>query len=127
MFTEGLRHILAPHVDVIGTAQDGKEVVAAAERLRPDVIVMDISMPALNGIRAARKLRELGTSSKIVFCTMHDESAFVREALDAGATGYVLKSDGGMTVVDAIRCVLSGDIYLSSQVDVRAAGPKEDR
>src|SRR5690349_8232682 len=87
MFAEGLCSILGPHFEIVGTAADGEQEIAAVQRLHPDVVVMDISMPLLNGIKAARKLQEIGTSSKIIFLTMVGDPAFVTEAFRAGAAG----------------------------------------
>ena len=97
-FNDKLRSLLTPHFDVVGAAHDGEEVIAAAQRLRPDVIVLDISMPVLNGLKAARRLKETGMLTKIVFCTMHADATFVREAFDAGATGYVVKTAAAVPV-----------------------------
>jgi len=116
MFTEGLRSILEPHVEIVGTASDGEQVILAVQRLHPDVVVMDISMPLLNGIKAARKLQEVGTSSKIIFLTMVGDPAFVTEAFHAGAAGYVLKSSAGSEIIIAIREALQGRTYVSPRV-----------
>ena len=95
MFCEGLRSILEPHFEVVGIAENGQELVAAAERLQPDVVVADVSMPLLNGIGAARKLQKTKRPPKIVFLTMHADPTFATEAFRAGASGYVLKSSPG--------------------------------
>jgi two-component system, NarL family, response regulator NreC len=108
MFLEGLCSILSRHFEVVGTAANGEEALAAARQLQPDVIVMDLSMPVLNGMEATRKLREMNTRSKIILVTMYTDPAFASEALDAGASGYVLKSDAGAELVAAIREVLQG-------------------
>jgi DNA-binding NarL/FixJ family response regulator len=108
MFLEGLCSILSRHFEVVGTAANGEEALAAARQLQPDVIVMDLSMPVLNGMEATRKLREMNTRSKIILVTMYTDPAFASEALDVGASGYVLKSDAGAELVAAIREVLQG-------------------
>src|SRR5262245_59569521 len=106
MFTDGLRRILSPHFEIVGTAEDGAAAVTAAERLRPDVVILDISMPVLHGIKAARKLQQLEMPCRIVFCTMHNDPALVREALRAGAAGYVLKNAAGSEMICALREIL---------------------
>jgi DNA-binding NarL/FixJ family response regulator len=116
MFMEGLRNILELHFDVVGTYEDGEKAVAAVQQLRPDVVVMDISMPLLNGIKTARKLRQMGASSKIVFLTMFADPAFVAEAFDAGACGYVLKTAAGSEIVAAIREAMDGRTYVSPRI-----------
>jgi len=113
MFTDGLRSILSTHCEIVGTAEDGEKVIAAAQQLHPDVIILDISMPVLNGIKAARRLQTLGTSSKIVFCTMQTDPAFVTEAFRAGAQGYVLKNAATSEIVVALNEVLQGRTYIS--------------
>jgi DNA-binding NarL/FixJ family response regulator len=116
MFCEGLRSILEPHFEVVGIAQNGQELVAAAERLRPDVVVADISMPLLNGIAAARKLQKTKRPPKIVFLTMHADPTFATEAFRAGASGYVLKSSPGGEIVTAIQEALRGQMHISAVV-----------
>src|SRR5262245_28584778 len=86
------RH-LQPHFDVIQTVGNGQAMLEEAGRLEPDVVLLDISMPVLNGIEAARKLRAMGSRAKIVFLTVHADQDYVRAALGAGAAGYVLKSE----------------------------------
>jgi len=113
MFMDGLRSILRTHCEIVGTAEDGEKVIAAAQQLHPDVIILDISMPVLNGIKAARRLQTLGTSSKIVFCTMQTDPAFVTEAFRAGAQGYVLKNAATSEIVVALNEVLQGRTYIS--------------
>ena len=115
-FNDKLRSLLTPHFDVVGAAHDGEEVIAAAQRLRPDVIVLDISMPVLNGLKAARRLKETGMLTKIVFCTMHAEATFVREAFDAGATGYVVKTAAATEMISAIREALRDHPYVSPSI-----------
>jgi DNA-binding NarL/FixJ family response regulator len=116
MFCEGLRSILGPHFEVVGTAENGQELVAAAQRLKPDVVVMDISMPLLNGIGAARKLQKMNAPPKVVFLTMHADATFAIEAFRAGAAGYVLKSSSGAEIIAAIQEALRGRTYISPLV-----------
>ena len=88
---EGLRSLLEPEFEVVGTVEDGRALVAAAQKLNPDVIVADISMPLLNGIEAARQLKKGTSQAKIVFLTMHPDVMYATRALEAGASAYVLK------------------------------------
>ena len=120
MFLEGLCSILSRHFEVVGTATNGEEALAAERQLQPDVIVMDLSMPVLNGMEATRKLREMNTRSKIILVTMYTDPAFASEALDAGASGYVLKSDAGAELVAAIREVLQGQTHVSHRLSLGA-------
>ncbi len=110
---EGLRAFLDPHLQVEGTFMDGRALVEAALRLKPDLIVLDITMPLLNGIDAAVQIKKSLPKTKLVFVTMHVSPAYLEAALDAGGTGYVLKSAAREELLDAIRSVLNGRIYVS--------------
>jgi DNA-binding NarL/FixJ family response regulator len=124
---EGLRAFLGPHIDCVGTAADGRALVEAALRLKPGLIILDITMPLLNGIDAARQIRESLPDVKILFVTMHVNPAYLEAALNAGATGYVLKSAAREELLDAIHSVMKGNIYvtpsLSSESLARFADP----
>lgn len=113
---EGLRSLLEPEFELVGTVGDGRALVAAAEKLRPDVIVADISMPSLNGIEAARQLRKAGSEAKIVFLTMHPDVTYATRAFEAGASGYVLKHSAPAELVKAIREALKGRRYVTSMI-----------
>lgn len=113
---EGLRGLLEPEFELVGTVGDGRALVAAAEKLRPDVIVADISMPSLNGIEAARQLRKAGSEAKIVFLTMHPDVTYATRAFEAGASGYVLKHSAPAELVTAIREALKGRTYVTSMI-----------
>src|SRR5213078_941217 len=91
ILAEGLRGLLEPEFEVVGVVADGRELVAAAKKYRPDVIVTDVTMPSLNGIDAAARLRDLGLTARVVFLTMHRDVAYARQAMAAGAVGFVLK------------------------------------
>jgi DNA-binding NarL/FixJ family response regulator len=104
--------LLSHDFDVIGTAGDGAALITEALRLGPDVIVADITMPGVNGIDAARQLRESGSSAKVVFLTVHSEEEFVNACLGIGAMGYVLKSRMKMHLIPAIRAALAGQRYI---------------
>ena len=110
---EGLRTLLEPEFELVGTVPDGRALLKAAKKLDPDVIVLDISMPALNGMEAARKLRDSGMRARIVFLTMHPDAAYATRALDAGASGYVLKHSASSELVTAIREALRGRTYVT--------------
>ena len=112
----GLRSILESSYDVVGMADNGRALVQAAEQLKPDVILLDISMPELNGIEAARRLRKLVPRAKLIFVTMHTDATFVREALRAGGAGYVAKGSAPKELVTAIEEVLHGHTYLTPLV-----------
>ena len=108
MVAEGLRSLLEPEFELVGIVADGRELLAAAATLQPDVIVMDITMPSLNGIEAARQLRQAGSRAKVVFLTMHRDAAYAARALDAGAAGFVLKHSAASELITAIREALQG-------------------
>ena len=116
MVAEALRSLLAPEFDLVGVVQDGRALVEAAATLRPDVIVADITMPHLNGIDALILLRQKGDRVPVVFLTMHRDANFARRALDAGASGYVLKHSAPAELVLAIRAALEGKTYLTPQL-----------
>jgi DNA-binding NarL/FixJ family response regulator len=113
---EGLRSLLEPHFEVLGIVADGRELVAAAKTLDPDVVVLDISMPSLNGIDAARQLRAANSRAKVVFLTMHREVTYAARALEAGASGFVLKHSAASELVTAIRESLKGGTYVTPQI-----------
>ena len=110
---EGLSKLLADHCDLVGTAEDGRALVEAAERLRPDLILLDISMPLLNGLEAARIVRTKVPEAKIVFLTMHADPTYAREAFRAGASGYLLKRSAASELATAIATVLRGQPYVT--------------
>jgi len=114
---EGLRRVLEPDFEIVGEAADGHALVAAAERLRPDIIVADISMPLLNGIEATRQIRKFSRKVRIIFLTMHPDVTYASEALSAGGSGYVLKSSAGAEILEAILEALSGRIYVTPSID----------
>jgi DNA-binding NarL/FixJ family response regulator len=121
MVRRGVRSVLEqqPGWAVCAEATTGRETVTAAVELRPDVIVLDISMPELNGLEAARQIRHVWPANIIVL-TMHDSDELVAEVLDAGARGYVLKSDAGRLLVDAVRAVLEQRTFMTERVNAMA-------
>jgi DNA-binding NarL/FixJ family response regulator len=116
MFCEGLRSMFEAHFDVVGIVENGQRLVAEAERLQPDVVVADVSMPLLNGIGAARKVQKMKRPPKIVFLTMHADATFATEAFQAGASGYVLKSSPVSEIVTAIQEAIGGRMHISSVI-----------
>lgn len=115
---EGLRHLLAETEDmqVVGEAKDGLEAVQQAEHLSPQVVLMDISMPGLNGIEATRQIKARSSATAVVFLTMHENEEYFLEALRCGAEGYVPKSAPAAEVIEAIRCAAKGQVYLHPSV-----------
>jgi DNA-binding NarL/FixJ family response regulator len=123
---DGLKALFsgARDMEVVGEASDGRDAIRQILQLEPDVAVMDIAMPGLNGIEAVRAIREHGSKTRILMLSMHSTSEFVYRALEAGADGYVLKQCAGMEVVTAVRSVHAGRRYLScaiSKTDLAAA------
>jgi len=114
LLRQGLKALLEKEgFEVVGAAADGHEAVALAERLKPDVAVLDIGMPGLNGLDVARELQHLKLVKATVLLTMHTEDHYVLEAMRAGVKGYVLKSQAPQAIGDAIRQAFGGDVYLS--------------
>jgi DNA-binding NarL/FixJ family response regulator len=113
---EALKSLLAPEFDLVGVVGDGRALIEAAGTLRPDVIVADISMPQLNGIDALVRLRQGGDHTPVVFLTMHRDVTFARRALEAGASGFVLKHSAPTELIAAIRAALEGRTYLTPQL-----------
>ncbi len=112
----GMRAVLEPHYEIVGTVGDGHALVDAALRLRPQVIIMDIAMPVLNGIDAAVQVKKHLPAVKLLFVTMHDSPAYLVSALQAGASGYVLKSAASEELLEAIDSALNGRTYVSSRL-----------
>jgi len=114
--------LLEPVVRVVKTVADGNAAVQEAARLDPDVIVLDISMPVLSGIEAARQLRAAGSRAKIVFLTVHPDSDFARAAFDAGAVGYVVKDRLASDLLHALREAMAGNSFVSPTVIMEPVG-----
>ena len=113
IFAEGLKRLLNADFDIAGVVADGRELVAAAEKLRPDVVVADISMPLLNGIEAVIQIKKVHPDMKVVFLTMHPDVAYAVSAFKAGASGYVLKHSAPDELITAIREGLKGRTYVT--------------
>jgi DNA-binding NarL/FixJ family response regulator len=110
---EGLRKILEPECEVVGAVEDGRSLLATAKQLQPDIILLDISMPLLNGVEAARRLRAAAPDAKVIFVTMHADATYVAGAFRAGASGYVLKRCASLELLKAINQVLNGREYVT--------------
>ncbi len=115
---QGFRMIISaePDFEVIGEASNGREAVQEAELLQPDIVLMDVSMPELNGIEATRRIVALAPRTRILALSMHRDSVYVREILRAGASGYLLKEAGDQDLLTAIRAIAQGQGYLSPAV-----------
>ncbi|MGE3978997.1 MAG: response regulator [Nitrospira sp.] len=113
LFVEALHNVLEPEFTLVGEVGDGRALLEAAPRLLPDVILLDLSMPLLNGIDAAYQLKRLVPDTKLLFLSMHGDATYVTEAFRAGAAGYVLKRSTATELLQAIRAVLRGQLYLS--------------
>ncbi len=113
---EGIRSLLEPEFELVGIVEDGRALVSAAQKLNPDVLVSDISMPLLNGIEAAQQIKKVTPKVKILFLTMHPDVTYATRALEAGASGYVLKHAAPSELITAIHEVLKGRIYLTPMI-----------
>jgi DNA-binding NarL/FixJ family response regulator len=110
---DGLRKILEPECEVVGAVEDGRSLLVTAKQLQPDIILLDISMPLLNGVEAARRLRTAAPDAKVIFVTMHADATYVAGAFRAGASGYVLKRCASVELLKAINQVLTGRPYIT--------------
>ena len=113
MIAEGLKRLLADEFDLVGVVEDGRSLVDTARRLRPDVVVTDISMPGLNGIEAIHYLKHDNPTIKVVVLTMHQTAAYARRALDAGASAFVVKHAAPAELVMAIQAALKGKTFIA--------------
>jgi len=111
--SEGLGRLLGDDFELVGTAEDGRALVTAAKKLQPDVVVADISMPHLNGIEAMAQLKKDNPRIKVVFLTMHQDPAYARRALEAGAAGFVVKHSAPAELVMAIEAALKGQTFIT--------------
>lgn len=113
LMVEGLRSVLASDFEVVGVASNGRDLVAEAERLKPDAVLLDVSMPLLNGIEAARRIRQVVPRSKLIFVTQVADRAYVEAALELGASSYVLKECVVQELVTAVLDALDGRFYVT--------------
>jgi DNA-binding NarL/FixJ family response regulator len=109
----GLRKLVEAECEVVGEVEDGRALIEEAQRLKPDLILLDISMPLLNGLEAARQLRKLVPDSRLIFLTMHASPTYATEAFQAGASGYLLKRSAASELSQAIKFVLQGKHYVT--------------
>jgi DNA-binding NarL/FixJ family response regulator len=123
LILDGLRNLLERHYDLVGTVQDGHSVVNAARRLQPDLVLMDVAMPVLNGLQAGHRLREQLPSVKLLYVSMYGDTPYVEEALRIGASGYVLKRSGWEELSRAIEAVLAGKQYISPELSAALPQP----
>ena len=110
---EGLRSLLEPEFELVGIVEDGRALITATEKLQPDVIIADISMPLLNGIEAVRQIKKTNKDVKVIFLTMHPDVTYAVSALEAGALGYVLKHSAPSELITAVRRALKGKTYIT--------------
>ncbi len=113
LILDGFCNLLKSKYAVVGTAEDGTELVEAAIRLKPELIILDITMPLLNGIDAAREIRKHLPQVKLLFVTMHTGPTYLQAALDAGANGYAVKSSSRKEILAAVEKVLDGALYIT--------------
>ncbi len=113
LLLDAFAKLLEPEFDVVGTVADGRALVAAAEELKPDVVVLDIAMPLLNGLDAGRQLKKALPDVKLIFLTMNQDPAIAAEAFRAGASGYLLKTSAGSELIKAIEEATSGRSYVT--------------
>jgi DNA-binding NarL/FixJ family response regulator len=115
LLADALKSILEPKYEVVGTVGDGRSLLEAAEKLRPDVIVVDIAMPKLNGLDAAQNLKQKMPAVKLIFMTMNEDPYLVGEAFRVGGSAFLLKQAAAFELTDAIETVLKGGSYVSPQ------------
>lgn len=126
VLVEGLRALLQAEFDIVGAAGDGRSALALAERLRPDLVLLDISMPGLNGLETARRMRDLCPNARVIILTMHSDPAFSPAAFEAGVAGYVLKQSAATELITALREVNRGRRYFGGHVQERFDHPMPD-
>lgn len=128
---EGLKRLLEPNFELVGMVEDGLALLAAARELKPDVIVADISMPELNGLDALEELKKINPDVRVVMLTMHHNVAYARQALDAGALGYVLKHSATNELILAVKAAAAGKTFVTPAIAgelfaaMRAGDPAE--
>jgi DNA-binding NarL/FixJ family response regulator len=133
MVAEGLKSLLSDELELVGVVEDGRAMIEAAEELRPDVIVADITMPNLNGFEALAQLRKSHPNIKVVFLTMHQNAGYARRALEAGASAFVVKHAAPEELVLAVHAALNGKTFITpsltkqvmEQAESGARGGKE--
>jgi len=126
LFLEGVRRLLENKYDLVGTAADGKALVIAAQQLRPDIVVVDISMPEMNGLAAVQILSKTVPSAKFIVLSVHSDQAYVSEAFRVGVRGYVSKRAAAAELLTAIKQVLDGRTYVTPLVSSETPGGAKD-
>jgi DNA-binding NarL/FixJ family response regulator len=116
LFCALLRDLLEPEYEVIGSVRDGHELLEAAAKLRPDVVLADIGMPSLNGLDAGRRLKQANPKLKLIYLTMNNSVEYAKEAIQAGASGFVLKNAESSELLKAIRDALRGVSYVAPEI-----------
>jgi len=116
MVAEGLGRLISEVADLVGRVADGRQLVDSARRLKPDIIISDVSMPVMSGLDALRQLKAEGSQARFIFLTVHTEAQLAAEAMRAGASGYLLKAAAGEELFEAIRAAMAGRIYLSPHI-----------
>ncbi len=113
---EGLKSLLESEFELVGSVENGRDLMVETDRLRPDVIIVDISMPLLNGIEAVREIRKTNAEIKVIFLTMHPEVTYAARAFEAGASGYILKHSASIELVNAIHEAVQGRTYITPMI-----------
>lgn len=113
---EGLRSLLEPEYEIAGVVEDGRELLVKSEELDPDIIIVDISMPMLNGIEAVSQIKKKNPHIKVIFLTMHPDVTYATRAFEAGASGYVLKHSASSELIAAINEVIKGRTYITPMI-----------
>ena len=118
---QGLAKLLEAESDleVIGEAEDGREAINKVQKLKPDIVIMDIAMPLLNGIEATRQIKKILPQTKIIILSMHSHDRYISELIGLGASGYLLKDSTGGEIIKAISAAVKGDVYLSPTISRR--------
>ena len=129
MVRAGIRSVLAAHdgLEVVAEVEDGPAAVRAVAQFRPDIAILDVTMPGLNGIAATEQIRALGLGTKVIGLSMHSERQFVDGMMTAGAAGYLLKNTAARELNDAIAAVMRGESYLSRQAAEALESPQQGR
>ena len=122
LFLEGVRRLLETKYEVVGTVADGKALITAVQQLQPDIIVVDISMPEMNGLAAAQVIRKTVPSAKFIVLSVHSDQAYAREAFRVGVHGFVSKRAAAAELLTAIKQVLEGRTYVSPLVSPETPG-----
>ena len=119
---EGLKKLIEAECDIVGSVSNGRDLVTAAKQLNPDIVLLDLAMPLLNGIEAARQIKADNPEVKLIFLTMQTNRDYVREAFEVGASGYVAKMEAASDLLSAIRDVQAGRFALSPSLSERLLG-----